>query len=258
MSVSARWPNTHWLHPMTIRDESVDIAVDNQIICGTLFTPPHVVGSALFAHGWGGSQQQYRRRACAVAELGFLCLTFDLRGHARREDQRKTVSRAANLRDLLAAYDLLAGQPGSSAIGLVGSSYGAYLAAILTSLRAVHWMALRAPALYKDADWQLPKIELHIDPDFADYRRRAVAPQDNRALQACAAFRGDVLIVESELDDTVPHQVIENYVAACKSARTLTRRLVKGADHGLSTEAWQRESTAYLVDWLKERVTTGT
>ena len=253
MSVSARWPNTPWLRPMTVRDESVDIAVDNQIICGTLFSPPRVIGSVLFAHGWGGSQQQYRERAYAVAELGFLCLTFDLRGHARHEDQRKTVSRAANLRDLLAAYDLLASRPGSNpaAIGLVGSSYGAYLAAILTSLRAVRWLALRAPALYKDANWELPKIELHLDPDFADYRRRAVPAQENQALQACAAFRGDVLIVESELDQTVPHQVIENYFAACKSARSLTRQLVKGADHGLSTEAWQRQSTAYLITWLK-------
>ena len=240
---------------MTVRDESVDIHVDNQIICGTLFIPPRVLGSALFVHGWGGSQQQYRQRACAVAELGYLCLTFDLRGHARLEDQRKTVSRAANLRDLMAAYDLLAEKSGSDSagIGIAGSSYGAYLGAILTSLRTVNWLALRAPALYKDIDWEKPKVELHQDADFADYRRRAVASRDNRALQACAAFHGDVLIVESELDDTIPHQVIENYVTSCKSARSVTRRVIKGADHGLSTEAWQRESTAYLIQWLKER-----
>ena len=57
---------------MTVRDESIDITVDGQIICGTLFMPPHAVGAVLFAHGWGGSQQQYLRRACAVAELGYL------------------------------------------------------------------------------------------------------------------------------------------------------------------------------------------
>jgi pimeloyl-ACP methyl ester carboxylesterase len=243
---------------MTVRDEVVEFPVDDQIICGTLFIPPRVAGSALFVHGWGGSQQQYRQRAAAVAELGFLCLTFDLRGHARLEDQRKTVSRAANLRDLMAAYDLLAEQTGSdsSAIGIVGSSYGAYLAAILTTLRAIRWLALRAPAIYKDADWERPKVELHQDPDFADYRRRAVASPENRALQACADFRGDVLLVESELDDTVPHQVIENYFTACKSARSVTRRVIKGADHGLSTETWQRESTSYLVEWLNEIIGT--
>jgi dipeptidyl aminopeptidase/acylaminoacyl peptidase len=240
---------------MTLRNEPVDIAVDGQIIYGTLFIPPKVVGGVLFAHGWGGNRQQYVTRASAIAELGYLCLTFDMRGHARDVDQRETVSRADSLRDLLAAYDLLAAQPGidSSVMGIVGSSYGAYLAAITTSLRPFPWLALRAPALYKDDDWELPKVQLHQDPDFSSYRRHPEGPENNRALQACAAFRGEVLIVESEHDDTVPHQVIENYFAACMSARSVTRRLIKGADHSLSDPAWQRESTSYLVEWFKER-----
>ena len=94
-----------------VRHEPVDIAVDDQVIAGTLFIPANPVGRVLFAHGWGGNQQQYLRRASAVADLGYLCLTFDLRGHARREEQRETVSRAENLRDLLAAYDLLTSRP---------------------------------------------------------------------------------------------------------------------------------------------------
>src|SRR3712207_7596311 len=46
------------------------------------------------------------------------------------------------------AYDALAGRPGvdADAIAVVGSSYGAYLAAVLTSLRPVRWLGLRAPA----------------------------------------------------------------------------------------------------------------
>ncbi len=99
-NVSVRLLNTPWFKTMKVRDESIDITVDGEIICGTLFMPPDAVGAVLFAHGWGGSQQQYLRRACAVAELGYLCLTFDFRGHGRRSDQLETVSRADNLRDL--------------------------------------------------------------------------------------------------------------------------------------------------------------
>src|SRR5207244_3884041 len=81
--------------------------------------------------------------------LGFVGLVFDLRGHARSEGRRDLVSREDNLRDALAAYDLLAGARGvdPSAVGVVGSSYGGYLAAVLTSLRPVCWLGLRAPAL---------------------------------------------------------------------------------------------------------------
>jgi pimeloyl-ACP methyl ester carboxylesterase len=241
---------------MATRDKQIDIAVDGEHIAGTVITPATVVPGLLFVHGWGGSQQQYLTRARAVGGLGYVCLTFDLRGHARTDEQRDRVSREDNLCDLLAAYDVLAGQPGvnPSAIGIIGSSYGAYLAAIATSRRAVRWLALRAPALYKDSGWELPKRELHNDPDLAAYRRRSVQAKDNRALAACAAFRGDVLVVESEHDDIVPHPVIANYVTACVQARSLTSRLIEGADHALSEESWQRAYTSFLISWLVEMV----
>ena len=241
---------------MTIHDEPIEIAVDDQHIEGRVIAGVSAGPAVLFVHGWGGSQQQYLNRARAVAELGFICLTFDLRGHARSDGQRELVSREDNLRDLLAAYDVLASHPGAdaTALGVVGSSYGAYLAAIMTSLRAVQWLALRAPALYNDADWELPKRRLHEDSDFWAYRMRAVAPEENRALRACAAFHGDVLIVESEQDDVVPHPVIANYLAAFTHQRSLTHRLIKDADHGLSDVSWQRASTSFLLQWLADRI----
>ena len=123
------------------------------------------------------------------------------RPRARTRPARDTSRREDNLRDVLAAYDVLVGHravdPG--AIAIVGSSYGGYLAAIASALRPVRWLALRVPALYKDADWDMPKGKLNRD-ELTAYRRSAVPPKDNRALAACAAFRGDVLIVESEHD----------------------------------------------------------
>jgi dienelactone hydrolase len=239
---------------MAMRDEFVELAIDDQHIAGRLIAPERAVAAVLFAHGWGGSQQQYLALAREVAGLGCVCMTFDLRGHGRTEEQHDTVSREKNLQDLLAAYDFLARQPGvdAAAIGLVGISYGAYLAAIMSSLRSVRWLALRAPALYKDGDWELPKQQLHEDPDLLDYRRRFIRSEDNRALKACAGFHGDVLIVESECDDVVPHAVVANYIAACRQARSVTSRRIEGADHALSETPWEQAYTSFLVNWLKE------
>ncbi len=241
---------------MIIRDEPVEIAVEDQHIEGRFIAGAIAGPAVLFVHGWGGNQQQYLSRARAVAELGFICLTFDLRGHARSDEQRETVSREDNLRDLLAAYAALAGQPSvdPKAIGVVGSSYGGYLAAIMTAQRAVRWIALRAPALYNDAGWELPKRKLHADPDFGAYRRRPVPAEENRALRACTAFRGNVLIVESEKDDVVPHPVIANYLAACTGAQSVTYRMIEGADHSLSDASWQSTSTSFLLQWLTDRI----
>jgi len=125
---------------------------------------------------------------------GAAARTTTSRGRARSRN-----SAASSLKDVLAAYDALAGQRGvdPESILVIGSSYGGYLAAILTELRPVRWLALRVPALYKDEDWALPKEELR-KYGLAEYRRGPVKPDQNRALKACAAFEGDVLILESE------------------------------------------------------------
>ena len=93
---------------MATHDDEIDIVVEGQHIAGTLVSPATLVPGVLFVHGWGGSQQHYLARARQIAALGCVCLTFNLRGHAETELQHETVTREDNLRDLLAAYDLLA------------------------------------------------------------------------------------------------------------------------------------------------------
>jgi uncharacterized protein len=241
---------------MPTRDEPIYIRVEDEHILGTLISPGTLIPGVLFVHGWGGDQNQYVDRARELAALGCVCLTFDLRGHAQTHAQYETVSREESLRDVLAAYDFLAAQASVDAdsIAVVGSSYGGYLAALLTSLRPVKWLALRAPALYKDSEWSLPKRKLMLAQGLELYRRQPVRPDESRALRACMGFTGDVLVVESEHDSIVPHQVIANYREACISARSLTYRAIAGADHALSGDLAQRAYTGVLVAWLTEMV----
>src|SRR5690606_20776912 len=137
-------------------------------------------------------------------------------------------------------------------IAVVGSSYGGYLAAIVTETRPVRWLGLRVPALYRDSGWELPKLQLHREQDLVAYRRSFIPAAENRALRACARFRGDVLIVESEHDDIIPPPVIASYRAACAQARSLTYRCLRDADHALSSDASQQEYTHGLVQWFSE------
>jgi uncharacterized protein len=241
---------------MPTRDESIQIPVAGERIAGTLVVPSTVIPGVLYLHGWGGNQKHYLARAREVAALGCVALTVDLRGHARTRAQHGTVTREDNLRDALAAYDTLIMERHVDAadIAVAGSSYGGYLAAILTTLRPVKWLALRAPALYKDAGWTRPKVQLHKDQELHAYRRQHVRAQDNRALRACAAFTGDVLIVESEHDEIVPHPVIASYLEAFRHARSLTYRVIAGADHGLSEASAQQAYTTLLVTWLTEMI----
>ncbi len=191
---------------MPVRDDVIHISMRGRELAGTLISPAPRMPAVLMVHGWGGSQRQYRANAHKVAALGCVCLTFDLTGHVATASQRDTVSREENLHDMLAAYDFLAAHPlvEHDCIAVVGSSYGGYLAALLTERRPVRWLGLRAPAIYRDEDWGVPKRLLARVQKLADYRREPLAAEDNRALRACSRFTGDVLIVESEHDEIVP------------------------------------------------------
>src|SRR5437764_15287504 len=98
------------------------------------------------------------------------------------------------MRDLLPAYDFLAAvlNVDSDSIAVVGSSYGGYLAALLTALRPVKWLSLRVPALYKDSEWRLPKLQLRREQALDTYRLQPVNADESHALRVCREFAGDV------------------------------------------------------------------
>jgi pimeloyl-ACP methyl ester carboxylesterase len=206
-----------------MHSETIHIDVGEQHLAGTLAMPETGVPGILFLHGWTGSQERDMIRAQQIAALGCVCLTFDFRGHAATSNLLGKVTREDNLRDALAAYDRLiaTSMVDPKAIAVVGSSYGAYLAAVLSGLRPVRWLSLRVPALYRDTDWEVPKGSLDR-ADLNAYRGAFVPAQDNRALRACAAFNGDALIVESE--------------------------------HALSDERSRESYTSLLVGWIREMV----
>jgi dienelactone hydrolase len=240
---------------MPTRQSAIQIRVDDQHIDGTLVAPSTVVPGVLLVHGWDGSQDQYIARAHQIAVLGCICLTIDLRGHARHVDQRHAVTREHNLKDVLAAYDELVRHPAvdPASVAIVGSSYGGYLAALLSKLRPVRWLALRAPALYRDDRWNLPKGQLDVE-DLKAYRQTSIEPSQNRALAACSEFRGDVLIVESENDRTIPPAVIKNYVNAFRQVRSITYRVLSAADHALSDDVMRQAYGQQLLGWMGEMV----
>lgn len=240
---------------MSAQIKKVDIHVDDESIAGTILSPEAKVPGVLFVHGWGGSQQRDLARARGIAGLGCVCLTFDLRGHERTIAAMDTVSREHNLADIIAAYDLLVEHPAvePSCIAVIGSSYGGYLATLLSARRKVKWLALRVPALYWDEDWHLPKRQLNVER-LAKYRRQPWRAEDNLALRACSNFSGDVLLVESEHDDFVPHTTLMSYRAAFDKANSLTHRILDGADHALSQERDQQAYTRILINWVSEMV----
>lgn len=108
--------------------------------------------------------------------------------------------------------------------------------------------------LLLDTRTSTPEHEHSVHLKLAERLATLLGPGDNRALAACAEFAGDVLLVESEQDDYVPHNTLMSYRSAFISAHSLTHRLVDGADHALSSDRSQKAYSAMLTTWVSERV----
>ncbi len=234
--------------------KKVIIPVGNQFITGTLFYPEIVKPknpAILFIPGWTSDETGYKPRAQALTKLGYICLTISLRGHGESFGNLEEFSRADHLEDALAAYDFLALQKETDRnnISVVGASYGGYIGALLAGKRNIHRLAMRAPALYLNSDFDTNTSDLVLDEER--FFQNMKPEKDNFALIGTRAAK-KVLLIESEHDQIIPHKVIEFYTRVIPDTSKLTHIVIKDADHQLSNPAWKQEFIDILVEWLRE------
>ncbi len=198
----------------------------------------------LFVHGLGSSQAAYADRARKVSDnLGIRCLTFDLSGHGHDRASADRFSVYDHIGDVIAACDYLAAKanPHSGRIGACGASYGAYLAALLPEHRSVQRLLLRAPAVAGDVEFPAP--ERTPIPGYLAGR-----PDAFDSLSALSRFTGPVLILESELDERIPHSQILAHLDACPQAK---HEVIAGATHALTDPVWDAVFVDAIIRWFR-------
>jgi len=238
---------------MKMQEVSIPVGAQ-EYVTGTLFTPADCRRkrpAVLFVHGWGSSEQGYLPRAEALARRGWVALTLNLRGHGPDAARQARFSRHDHLQDVLAAYDFLAGHPCVEAgqIGVAGSSYGGYLAAVLASFRPVASLVLRAPALYRDANFTTPTAWL-IEADENVYRQTGLPIEESMALQAVARYQGNFLLIESALDDVCPQATTHSYLAVLNPQAHVAHVLLPHAGHVLDTPETRQAFLDTLLSWF--------
>lgn len=238
--------------------EKVKITSGDQNLSASLIKPENLKSknpALFFIHGWSSNQTGNIERAKALAKIGFICLTIDLRGHGESDGKLGEFSRKDHLEDVLTAYDYLKSQPDvdPEKIGVIGASYGAYLGAILTLHRKIKWLIMRVPALYFDKNFDVPTLKL-FEQDENAFRYSGLNEDQSKALKAFADFKGHILLVEGELDKVVLHDTIQNYLDSKKDKTNLEYVVMKGAPHYLETEKQKREFVEIMIKWFKGRV----
>jgi esterase/lipase len=239
----------------TLDDMDVHIQSRNRQLEGKIFTGKYRGRAILLIHGWRSDQTRLDT-VCAeqiVSMLDYTCLTFNLSGHDKSCGDIKTLSRSDFLQDACAAYDYLNKVTKESVITAGGSSLGAYLALLLSTKRPVENLALRVPANYPDAGFYEPQQNFSAVPETYQWRLKKQSADTTRSLRTIHAFAGNVLIVESEHDELLPHQTVANYIQAAPRQDKLTHILMKDIGHGLGRYPERQTEYAHiLTEWLAE------
>ena len=215
---------------------------DRVLIATTVAATAPGGAGVLFVHGLGSSRATNVGRAEAVCRAsGATCLAVDLGGHGDSSGRLTQMTPRQNMADVVAAFDALAGTPGVDPrrIGVCAASYGAYLSILLSAVRPVNRMLLRAPALYADDCFDLGLSQ----------RRPGDARSASTVLAHLAAFPGRVRVVESEHDEVIGHEVIAAYMAARPSTQHV---VLAHARHALTDPAWRADFEQIVVSEFRD------
>ncbi len=225
---------------MTTR-QRLTLPSDGRVLSGTLVSADAPSGAGvLFVHGLGSSGATNVERAEAVSQHhSATCLAIDLGGHGDSTGRLTQVTPRQNLADVVAAHDRLASTPGvdPTRIGVCAASYGAYLSILLSALRPVERLLLRAPALYADDCFDRVLGE----------RRSGDPTTAPTPLAHLGLFGGPVTIVESEHDEVISHDTVEAYLGALPRAVHVVQ---PDARHALTDPAWREAFQRIVVEFF--------
>ncbi|OGK19002.1 hypothetical protein A3D80_03550 [Candidatus Roizmanbacteria bacterium RIFCSPHIGHO2_02_FULL_40_13b] len=241
--------------------KEIELTSEGQKIKGVVFQPQTLKDknpAILFVHGWTSSIKSNVQSAEALTQLGHICICVDLRGHGESEGDIQKMTREDFLKDVLAVYDYLVAMNSvdKDDISAVGSSFGSYMVALLSSKRKIKNLALRVPANYPNDSFNEPQILFsgNNDPSILQWRFQEMNKDSTYSLEAVNNFSGNVLIVESGQDELIPHQTIENYMNAVQDKAKLTHIVMKDASHSISRDQKsQLEYKQILINWFKNK-----
>ena len=237
--------------------KEVTLNVDGLILKGNIFATASAEEkqpAILFIHGWESAQDRMFGLAEELSGKGYYCMTVDLRGHGISEGDHKIYSRKEFIKDVIAAYDFLVAQEqvDPSRVVAIGSSFGGYMAALLSAERSLQGIAMRVPADYRDVGFEEPLYDQRKDWEHSQWKNNPHSNDETAALRAVHSFAGHILVVESEKDELVPTPTVRSYRDAAPNPDKLSYVVMANAPHSISRfPQFQKEFGAIVTNWLE-------
>jgi pimeloyl-ACP methyl ester carboxylesterase len=247
-------------HVLTFRDQN------GNRVAGILATPEIPTARAvLLCHGFLSGKNSTTNKALTrlLTAQGIATLRFDFFGHGDSEGLFEDLTVTVALDQALSALDVLAAQ-GHTRVGLVGSSFGGFVAILVAARRAdLACLGLKCPVVDFAEVLRLEFGQAGMDhwrthheiPDLtgglAPLRLRFSLYDsclDYDGYQAASQVTIPTLIVQGGKDELVPLHQSSRLVEALPGQRVL--EILPGADHTFSQAEDFRRMTTLLSDWM--------
>ena len=210
-----------------MKERVVEFRVGEDTLRGSLFIPDGKgpFPAVIFFHGSGSTGDTYFEASEKLANSGILALMFNFRGCGISDGDFSKQTIGMGVEDAKAGlkYLLSLKEIDKSRIGLTGSSFGGFLAALLSSDYDFKSIALIVPASYSPALMNTFRTDTPtvLKKDF----------DKSVSYEKIHNFKNNLLIVQSESDDILPEGMVEKYLEVAVNAKKMEHLILKGAGH---------------------------
>jgi len=231
--------------------KQVEFKSGENLLRGSFFVPKGIgpFPGVLFFHGSGGRGEKYFEAGKKFMENGILAFVFNFTGCGESSGNYLTQTHKDAFRDAKIAFNKLLDQKNidKNRIGIVGGSFGGYVASMTLPELDVSSLVLLSPSAHDDS--YDTKIDMGSIQKEVEYFNNEYNWINSEAYKNISEFKGSLLVVKSENDENVPSTVVDKYYQKSKS-KIKKQIILKGADHRLSTYEMREEFYKIVTDWF--------
>jgi len=178
---------------------------------------------AIVLHGAGkSSRMRFLRLRESLNDRGIPSSSFDFIGHGETGGDISDSTLHGRTEQAAAVIRHTCIEP----LTLVAGSMSGYTAIKLTELFPVSNLILLVPAVYTPRAY-----DLSFGSEFSAAIRVPGSWQDSDAFSIMSEFKGNLLIIATEVDDVIPTEVIERIYASAKNTRSRHLHIVPNSKH---------------------------
>lgn len=234
--------------------KKIEFKVGKDTIRGKLFIPEGKgpFPGVIFFHGSGGKGEKYFEAGKYLLKKDILSLVFNYRGCGLSDGNYLDQIQQDSFDDALKAFSFLNQQKlvDNDRLGVVGGSYGGYVAAMILPKLSVKSLILLSPSAHDDSP--TTKIDMGPIENEVAYFKDVKNWKGSQCYDNVSKFNNFILIIKSEHDENVPSAVVDKYIDSSKNASKKKEIMLKGADHRLSTPKMRNDFFELLSDWFLE------